>query len=179
MIDKKALNPVKERGFQSKSQMRYLLMMAKKYPGEYSWVLDAFKRHGTPGEEGPLQTYWTGPYNKSPDTPSYVYTGRGRKAMLEKLIKIAQKFDDSGNPETAKKLDKVVVRKMMVDENAAKLAANAFWVLRKNEVPKDPEGLALFLDQKFSEFKPFQMLPNSETKEEAKRMVADKILGRG
>ena len=174
---KKAYYDANSLGFRTRPQMRYLLNLYKRDPSRYAWVARVLKEHGATSEEAALKTYWDEPYRESPDTPSYKYTGR--KAMLEKLIKIAQKFDDFGNSEAAKKLDTVVIRKMMVDEDAAQSVANAFWSVRKNEVPSNPEKLVIFINETLSEFRPFQRLPNEETREEARRMVADKILGRG
>lgn len=177
-MKKIALNPVREQGFDSKAQMRFLLQRAREYPNEYSWVIDALKEHGVPESEGPLHTYWTGPYNKSPDTPSYIYTGRKSNMQIEKLIKIAQQFDDLGNSETAKKLDTVAIKNVMVDEDAARSAVNAFWLIRKNEIEvNNPEKLAQ-LFHTFLKFEGYKKLPNEETKEEAKKMLGDKILGR-
>ena len=174
-MKKKAYYDAESLGFKTLPQLRYLMMLYKKDPSKYAWVARVLKDHGAPAEETALNTYWEGPYEESPNTPSYKYTGRS--AALKKLIKVAQMFDDSGNPEGAKKVDKIVT-KMMVDSDAAKSVANAFWSIRKGEVPKDQNGLAIFLDETLSKFKPFQELPNTETKEEAKKMVADKIKGR-
>ena len=174
-MKKQAYYDAESLGFKTLPQLRFLMMLYKKDPSKYSWVARVLKDHGAPSEETALNTYWEAPYLESPDTPSYKYTGK--KAALQKLIKVAQMFDDAGNPEGAKKVDKIVT-KMMVDSDAAKSVANAFWSIRKHEVPKDPNGLAIFLNEKLSNFKPFQELPNMETKEEAKNMVADKIKGR-
>lgn len=165
---KKALNPVKERGFDSKAQMRYLLMMMREHPEQYGWVKDAIRTHGVPKVEGPLRTYWEPPYNKSPKTPSYVYTGRSA-SLTNKIIRFASKLSEA----QARQL----IRPIYVDDQAALEVANMFWTIRGNEFDKqDPEQL-LALFRKLNEFEPFKAL-NSETQEEAKRMVGDKILGR-
>lgn len=165
---KKALNPVKERGFDSKAQMRYLLMMMREYPEQYGWVKDTLRSHGVPKVEGPLRTYWEPPYNKSPKTPSYTYTGRSAH-LTNQITHFASKLSEA----QARQL----LRPLYVDESLAREVTNMFWTIRGNEVDKqDPQQL-LALFRKLNEFQPFQHL-NSETQEEVKRMVGDKILGR-
>lgn len=102
MLNKHAINNVLEKGFDSRAQMRYLLRMAKDHPEKYSWVFKALKEHGVPKVEGPLHTYWEGPYQVSPETPSYTYTGR--TGSLAKLIVIAQKLDNLGSLKSALRL---------------------------------------------------------------------------
>ena len=167
-------------GFQTKAQMRYLLQMARKHPDKYKWVFDVLKDHGVPSDEGPLHTYWAPPYNVSPETPSYTYVGKGRRAMnsVEKILKVAQALEDNGSPESAEKLDQIVLKSVMIDEQAAKEVANMFWSLRKNEAPPrdDQEAMADFF-MKFEEFEPYFRL-NPATKTEAKNRLGDKVLGR-
>jgi hypothetical protein len=174
-MKKISYNDMKTKGFETRPQMRYLLQLARKYPDRFSWVYDVLKNHGVPSEETALNTYWSGPYNVSPETPSYTYTGR-KGSMLEKIIKLAQAFDDNGNASTAKKLDTVVVRSVMIDQDAAEEVANMFWTIRKNELPKDPEMQSKWFER-LQSFEPFQGL-NRETQEESERILGDKILGR-
>jgi hypothetical protein len=167
MFDKKSLNPIRERGFDSKAQMRYLLMMMREHPDQYGWVKDVIRNHGVPSTEGPLRTYWEPPYNKSPKKPSYVYTGRA--SLINKIVRFASQLPHHQAQQ--------LLRPLYVDESTANEVANMFWTIRGNELNKqDPEQLLAFF-HKLQEFKPFASL-NSETQEETKRILGDKILGR-
>lgn len=110
-MKKEARNPVRQNGFANKAQMRLLLQWAKQYPEKYKWVFEVLREHGTPSDDGPLHTYWTGPYNVSPEKPSYVYTG-GKKGSLERLVRVAQAFDDLGNIRVAQKLDRITFKRL-------------------------------------------------------------------
>lgn len=164
-MKKIALNPLRETGFQSKAQMRYLLRMAKEDPEKFSFVYDVLREHGVPSEDGPLHTYWTGPYNTSPETPSYVYTGRSA-SDLESFVKKAK----------AKVAD--FSRAPMYDDNRAKQVANQFWTIRGSEFSD-----SLTLDQmaeklnSLEQFQPYSELDEA-TKQEARNYVGDFILGR-
>lgn len=165
---KKARNPVKEKGFDSKAQMRYLLMLMRKYPDKYSWVKDALKTHGAPATEGPLRTYWEPPYNVSPDTPSYIYTGR-RSQINTMIVKFADKLVESGKTHLA------------IHIVNPWHAANAFWAMFKVEMKADKanqEALVTWFE-KFDAFldKNYPSLTKLE-RVEAHRSLGDKILDR-
>jgi len=89
-MDKKAYNPIKSKGFDSKAQARFLLHLMEQYPEKYSWVKSVLKEFGMPSEEGPLHTYWKGPYNVSPETPSYTYTSRTKANTTTGLTKFSE-----------------------------------------------------------------------------------------
>lgn len=165
---KKALNPVRTKGFDSKAQMRYLLMLLRKYPDKYSWVKDALRDHGAPATEGPLHTYWEPPYNISPETPSYVYTRRSQIDAM--LVKFANKLLDHGKTDLARKII-----------SGPQNAANTFWTLFGRDVEKskgDQEALVEWFDR-FNNFlaKSYGEL-SSQDKVEAYRCFGDKILDR-
>lgn len=98
-------------GFKNKAQMRYLLMVAAEHPEKYSWVWKILDKHGVPESDGPTHEYWEGPYNVSPATPSYTYTGRSA-ANMKSLLKIAEILDADGKNNSAMILDKIVNRRM-------------------------------------------------------------------
>ena len=162
-------------GFKTKPQMRYLLKMLWEYPEEYSWVKDVLKDHGIPDPEEALRTYWTGPYKKSPDTPSYVYTGGKSASTRAKLIRIAKQLNHLGSS-CASKLNKLAIRHIDIDEKHARAVANTFWVINKEDVTKDPEQRYEWFGR-LENFRPYQEL-NEETKQEVYRLLGDKILGR-
>jgi hypothetical protein len=172
-VKKEAINNIRQKGFDSKAQMRYLLYLAREYPEKYSFVYDILGEHGVPSEDGPFHTYWTGPYKVSPDTPSYVYTGRS--AMVQKLVRVAQHLDDVGRPLSAKRVD-AIAQRVFLDEELANKVANMYWIVRKDEISTDPEKLIRWFD-KLQEFKPYQQL-DSATQQEVERILGDKILGR-
>lgn len=182
MFNRQAKNSILENGFQSKPQVRYLLRLMRLYPDQYSWVKDALKDHGMPERDEPLHTYWDEPYNVSPDTPSYRYTGR-RKSELKTLIKLANKLDAQGKEEKARILDLFISKKIqanakqlapfVIDEKSAKEVANQYWSVRGNEIVKDSSSVDLvkFFD-KFEEFKPYNLL-SPLSQQEAHRFLGD------
>lgn len=107
-MDKFAINNVKQKGFDSRAQMRYLLILARDYPEKYKWVFKALRDHGVPEEEGPKGTYWYtipegGFYNVTPSTPSYKYKGKKRsKLETEKWRKAVGRFDKVINSKITK-----------------------------------------------------------------------------
>lgn len=175
MISKIALNNVKQKGFDSKSQMRYLLMLAKTH-SEYSWVFEVLREHGVPSTDKVEPAYWEAPYKVSPDTPSYSYKRKLSSSIFNKIIKIANELDSIGKHLMANKLDKWASRRVNIDFKSALDTANSYWSLRKNELSKDPEELAKWFNN-LDYFESY-MQQNSETREEVKRILSDKILGR-
>jgi hypothetical protein len=176
-MKKQAIYDAQNLGFRSKNQMRFLLDLASKYPDRYKWVYDVLKEHGVPERDSPLLTYWEGPYNVSPDTPSYTYKSKRKteSMLIEKLIKFANELDNRGLSVQADKLDEIIPA--LLNTNKAMQVANAFWSLWKNEIPTTKEGLLSFFNH-FESFKLLQELYSSD-QEEARRYLGDKILGRG
>lgn len=175
MINKEAVNNIREKGFDTRSQMRYLLRMAKEYPEDYSWVFDALRDHGVPKTEGPLQTHWKGPYNKSPETPSYTYVSRA--SSISKLTRIAQGFDNLGRVRTAQQLDDLVLKSFMIDHDAARKAANSFWTInvgRKESLNQERTQELLNKLEQFLSHKEF----DEATKTEVRNKISDKMMGR-
>jgi hypothetical protein len=186
MINKLAINNVRQKGFDSKAQMRFLLMLAKTHPSKYQWVYEVLRDHGVPTAEKIEPAYWEAPYNVSPDTPSYTYksTQKSKKPMrnpnlasiIGKVLKVANKLDLIGRHIMASKLDRWATRRVDIDIKSALEVANSFWSLRKNELSKDPEELVKWFDT--LEYFESYINQNSETKEEIRRILSDKILGR-
>jgi hypothetical protein len=174
-VKKESINNIKQKGFDSLAQMRFLLHLAREHPEKYSFVFDILKEHGVPKKEKVDPAYWKGPYKVSPDTPSYIYTGRSATNNLEKLIRIAQHLDDMGNLSSSTKLDKVV-RRTFLQEELANRVANMFWTIRKDEVTNDPSELAKWFNR-LENFEPYKKL-DSATQQEVERKLGDKILGR-
>lgn len=175
-MKKQALNNIKQKGFDSKAQMRYLLFLARKYPNKYDFVFDVLREHGVPSKEKEENAYWEAPYKVSPDTPSYRYKKRKSAMSIEqKLLKIANFFDES-NSSSASKIDKILHRRVVINYDLARIVANAFWSMHKNEISRDPEEMHHWF-MKLHTFKAFQQL-NSETKQEAERMLSDRLMGR-
>ena len=121
-VKKIAFNDLKENGFQTKSQMRYLLRLAREHPEKYEWVYDILREHGAPGRDGPLGTHWYtidegGYYNMSPETPSYKYKKRSA-SLIVKIIKAAESFDETGETKKAEQLDKIASKQIKkLEEN--------------------------------------------------------------
>jgi hypothetical protein len=176
-MKKQALNNIKQKGFDSKAQMRYLLFLARKYPDKYKFVFDVLREHGVPSKEKEENAYWEAPYKVSPDTPSYRYKGKRKSAMSieQKLMKIADFFDESDSS-SASKINKILHRRTTIDYDLARTVANAFWAMYKNEISKDPEQMYRWF-LKLHAFETFKQL-NSETKQETERMLSDRLMGR-
>ena len=188
-MDKKAYNPIKEKGFDSKAQVRLLLMRARELPDMYGWVLDALKDHGWPKEDGPLKTYWDEPYRVSPDSPSYKYISPTDKAIFKKpkkykadltalqLVKIAEGFEELGLNKAAESLDKIVVKRMSVDDNLVEKITNQFWTITKDKSLKDKQLFALQLFKRLENFEPFKQV-DTITQVAIKNRISDKLMGR-
>lgn len=172
-----AWNAVKQNGFQTKAQMRFLLYLMQQYPSKYSWVKDVLRDHGVPSDEGPLHTYWSGPYNVSPETPSYVYHGKGKKkrkaTLIDRLRVFGGKLDS--HPELLDELDDTIT---MLEHETPQAVANQFWSLWKNDMrtASNPEDLAMWMDR-FYQFAEMRNLSPQDVVE-AQRYLGDKLLGR-
>ena len=176
-MKKKAYNPVKTKGFDSKAQARYLLHLLQEHPEKYSWVKEVIKEHGLPSEEGPLHTYWEGPYNVSPETPSYKYTGRKSKKeadLISRLTRLATKLKERNI--SAEKIDNAI---KILSRNDPKELANSFWSLWGNSIRRErhnQEALGRWMS-KFHDFLSKYEL-SSKDRIEAEHYFGDKILDR-
>jgi len=174
-MKKIAIDNIKEEGFRSKAQMRYLLHLMKEHPEKYSWVKDVLRDHGVPDVAGPLHRYWEPPYNVSPETPSYKYTGRSAN-MFEKLIKFADKLEELGFEQEAVELDDAMFQ--VLEKHHPKSVANSFWSIHGNELVKaDQEERSHILDERFPVFAEKYDLTEEE-KVLAQQYLGDKLLGR-
>lgn len=161
-------NNVKENGFQSAAQARLLMMWAKDEP-KYSWVWQVVKDHGIPKNEHVEEIHWSEPYNISPTTPSYTYVAK----IESKLLKFAQQLDDLGFEEEADKLDQIV----FVENKDPRTVANSFWATRGSEIKKNNSDSILRAFDLLEDFEQYKELESAD-REEAKRIIGDKILGR-
>lgn len=177
-MKKKAYNPIKETGFNSKAQMRYLLKLLYDYPEKYGFVKDILREHGVPETEGPLHTYWEPPYGVSPETPSYIYTGRGA-SLLRNIVRFADKLDDLGFESDAIKLDDAMIEVVNGKEKTPKELANSFWSTYGSEIKQIPtqEELVPYFTEKLSRFLKERDVSES-TAFEVQQYLGDKILGR-
>jgi len=179
-VQKIAYYDAKVHGFKSQAQMRYLLEMARQHEDRYDWVWDVLSDHGVPEKEEALNTYWTGPYKISPDTPSYVYTGRPQvelqqtASLINGLIKLADELDEESSWKQAQKVDEIIARKAQVispvDEFDAQVVANTFWELWKTEPVES-------IWQRLESFKDYQTLP-SAVQVMVERLISDKLKDR-
>lgn len=174
----KAIYDAQSLGFQSQPQMRYLLRMLYEYPDRYGWVADVLREHGVPAREEALHTYWEGPYNLSPKTPSYTYTGKKKKesCMKERMQKFAEKMKTMGKTVLADRVDSGI--QFLDKELEPHEVANSFWALHANEIQAattPQELMKWFL--RFNKFEPMTKLEPQE-QEEAKRFLGDLVKGR-
>lgn len=163
MTKKKAYYDAKIHGIKTRPQLRYLLHMYDEYPDQYSWIWD----HISPDlvaemDEEALNTYWTRPYAKSPETPSYNYTG-GRKMSEETKKELEQTA-------AVNKLVKTAQTITPVDEFDAQVVANTFWSLWKTEPVES-------MWERLANFEDFKML-TSHVQTEVERLISDKLKDR-
>lgn len=175
-MDKLALNKIKEKGFDSKAQVRLLLLRAREYPERYKWVYKALKDHGLPELEGPIKTYWEEPYNVSPTTPSYkyVYPKHYKKARIDRLIKICKQCSDLGLNKAAEIINSKILTRIDQDVDLAKKIANQFWTIAKDMSTKDRQIFAEKLFTKLENFQPYNNL-NSSTQTAVRQEISAKL----
>jgi len=92
------------------------------------------------------------------------------------LFKAAEILDSLGRTEMSKRFDKTAwetLRKVDIDMDQVKIVANTFWALWGGVMPLTNED-KIQLFKQLRKFGPYRGL-NSETREEAERMIGDKI----